>query len=94
MPTMLLPFHRPSILSLIIRRSKRLTETEQAFHLGFVSMAETIIMAIRAMSYVVIAIMMAVVANTMVMSARDACRICALKALGFGYDRHHDAITT
>ncbi|HEY4374505.1 MAG TPA: FtsX-like permease family protein [Burkholderiales bacterium] len=62
-----------------------LTETEQAFQLGFVSMIEAIVAAIRLMSYVVIVIILAVMANTMAMTARERLsEYATLKALGFG----------
>jgi len=61
-----------------------LTETEQAFQLGFVSMIEAIVVAIRFMSYVVIVIILAVMANTMAMTARERLsEYATLKALGF-----------
>jgi putative ABC transport system permease protein len=61
-----------------------LTETEQAFQLGFVAMTEAIVVAIRAVSYVVILIIMAVMANTMAMTARErTSEYATLKALGF-----------
>ncbi|NBT35279.1 MAG: FtsX-like permease family protein [Betaproteobacteria bacterium] len=61
-----------------------LTETEQAFQLGFVAMTEAIVLAIRAVSFVVILIIMAVMANTMSMTARErTCEYATLKALGF-----------
>jgi len=61
-----------------------LTETEQAFQLGFVAMTEAIVVAIRAVSYVVILIIMAVMANTMSMTARERTgEYATLKALGF-----------
>jgi putative ABC transport system permease protein len=62
-----------------------LTETEQAFQLGFVSMTEAIVVAIRLVSYVVIVIILAVMANTMAMTARERLsEYATLKALGFG----------
>ncbi|HEX2532019.1 MAG TPA: FtsX-like permease family protein [Burkholderiaceae bacterium] len=65
--------------------AETLTETEKAFQLGFVSMSEAIITAIRAVSFVVILIIMAVMANTMAMSARERLsEYATLKALGFG----------
>ncbi len=65
--------------------AETLTESEQAFQLGFVAMSDQIIAAIRAVSYVVIAIIMAVMANTMAMSARERLgEYAMLKALGFG----------
>ncbi|MDE2400653.1 MAG: ABC transporter permease [Burkholderiales bacterium] len=60
------------------------TETEKAFQLGFVSMSQTILLAIRAVSFVVILIIMAVMANTMTMTARERlAEYATLKALGF-----------
>ena len=65
--------------------AETLTETEQAFQLSFVSMSNEIIAAIRVVSYVVILIILAVMANTMAMSARErAAEHATLKALGFG----------
>jgi putative ABC transport system permease protein len=64
--------------------AETLTETEQAFQLGFVAMSNEIIAAIRLVSYVVIAIIMAVMANTMAMSARErVAEYATLKTLGF-----------
>lgn len=61
-----------------------LTETEKAFQLGFVAMIEAIVVAIRAVSFVVILIIMAVMANTMSMTARErTSEYATLKALGF-----------
>ncbi|KWF90829.1 ABC transporter permease [Burkholderia cepacia] len=65
--------------------AETLTETEQAFQLGFVAMSNQIIAAIRLVSYVVILIIMAVMANAMAMSARErTAEYATLKALGFG----------
>ncbi|MBP0619702.1 ABC transporter permease [Cupriavidus consociatus] len=65
--------------------AETLTETEQAFQLGFVAMSNQIIAAIRLVSYVVILIIMAVMANAMAMSARErTVEYATLKALGFG----------
>ena len=65
--------------------AETLTETEQAFQLSFVSMSNEIIAAIRVVSYVVILIIMAVMANTMAMSARErTAEYATLKVLGFG----------
>jgi putative ABC transport system permease protein len=65
--------------------AETLTESEQAFQLGFVAMSDQIIAAIRVVSYVVILIIMAVMANTMAMSARErTSEYATLKALGFG----------
>ncbi len=60
------------------------TETEKAFQLGFVAMTEAIVVAIRLVSYVVIIIIMAVMANTMSMTARERLREYAtFRAIGF-----------
>ena len=61
------------------------TETQKAFQLGFIAMVDTVLMAIQTVAYVVILIIMAVMANTMAMAARERMREYAtLKALGFG----------
>nr|WP_207766116.1 ABC transporter permease [Solimonas fluminis] len=63
------------------------TETQKAFQLGFIAMVDTILIAIQTVAYVVILIIMAVMANTMAMAARERMREYAtLKALGF-HDR-------
>jgi putative ABC transport system permease protein len=65
--------------------AETLTETEKAFQLGFVAQTETIIAAVRIVSFVVILIIFAVVANTMAMTARERmAEYATLKALGFG----------
>jgi putative ABC transport system permease protein len=65
--------------------AETLTETEKAFQLSFVSMSSAIVAAIRLVSFVVILIIMAVMANTMAMSARERlAEYATLKALGFG----------
>jgi putative ABC transport system permease protein len=65
--------------------AETITETEKAFQLGFVSMSEAIVVAIRIVSFVVIVIILAVMANTMAMSARERlAEYATLKALGFG----------
>ncbi len=64
--------------------AETLTETEKAFQLGFVSMSEAILVAVNAVSYVIIIIIMAVMANTMSMTARERlAEYATLKALGF-----------
>lgn len=61
------------------------TETERAFQMGFVSMSAAILAAIRVVSLVIVVILLAVVANTMIMSVRERMREYAvLKTLGFG----------
>ena len=68
--------------------AETLTETERAFQLGFVSMSEAILTAIRLVSLVIIGIIMAVVANTMIMSVRERMHEFAVfKTLGFGAGR-------
>jgi putative ABC transport system permease protein len=65
--------------------AETLTETEKAFTLSFVSMSEAIIVAIQAVSFVVIGIIVAVVANTMSMAARErSWEYAVFKTLGFG----------
>nr|WP_315472265.1 FtsX-like permease family protein [uncultured Undibacterium sp.] len=64
--------------------AETLSETEKAFQLGFVSMSEAILVAVNAVSYVIIIIIMAVMANTMTMTARERlAEYATLKALGF-----------
>lgn len=60
------------------------TETEKAFAQGFVSASGAIISAMNVMSFVIIGIIMLVLANTMIMSARERTREYAVfKTLGF-----------
>jgi putative ABC transport system permease protein len=64
--------------------AETLTETEKAFQLGFVAMTEAIIAAVRVISFVVIAIILIVLANTMAMTARERTgEYAVLKTLGF-----------
>jgi len=65
--------------------AETLTETEKAFQLSFVAMTEAILTAIEIVSFVIIVIIMAVMANTIAMSVRERKREYAtLRALGFG----------
>ncbi len=65
--------------------AETLTETEKAFQMSFVSMTEAILMAIQFVSLVIIVIIMAVVANTMAMTARERIgEYAVFKTLGFG----------
>ena len=65
--------------------AETLSETEKAFQLSFVAMTEAILVAIQAVSYLVIVIIMAVMANTMAMTARErSAGIRTMKAIGFG----------
>jgi putative ABC transport system permease protein len=64
--------------------AETLTETEKAFQLSFVAMTETILLAIEAVSFVVVVIIMAVMANTMAMTARErGAEYATFRALGF-----------
>ena len=64
--------------------AETLTETEKAFFLSFISMADAIIVAIQLVSFVVIIIIVAVTANTMAMTARERIGEYAIfKTLGF-----------
>ena len=72
--------------------AETLTETEKAFALTFISMTEAIVTVIRIVSLFVIFIIMAVVANTMIMTTRERIgEYAVLKALGFG-GRHITAM--
>ena len=65
--------------------AETITETEKAFTLGFVAMSDAIITAIELVSFVVIIIILAVVANTVAMSVRERTNEYAVfKTLGFG----------
>jgi putative ABC transport system permease protein len=64
--------------------AETLTETEKAFQLGFVAMTEAIVVSIEVISFVVIAIILMVLANTMAMTARErSSEYAVLKTLGF-----------
>jgi len=64
--------------------AETLTETEKAFQLSFISMTEAIVIAIQLVSFVIIFIIMAVVANTMAMTARERiAEYAVFKTLGF-----------
>jgi len=84
------PNNSPLVVQAIDRTFKNslaetLTETEKAFTLSFISMSEAIIVAIQIVSLVVIGIIVAVVANTMSMAARERTwEYAVLKTLGFG----------
>jgi putative ABC transport system permease protein len=65
-------------------RAETKTETERAFQQSFLSAASAVIAAMDIMSFLIIGIILLVVANTMVMSARERTHEYAvLKALGF-----------
>jgi putative ABC transport system permease protein len=61
------------------------TETEQSFIMGFISMSEAILIALRIVSVVIIGVILAVLSNTMAMTARERLsEYAVLKTLGFG----------
>jgi putative ABC transport system permease protein len=65
--------------------AETLTETEKAFQMGFVSMTEAIVVAVRIVSYVVIGVILVILANTMAMTARERmAEYAIIKTLGFG----------
>jgi len=65
-------------------RAETKTETERAFQQSFLSAAGAIITAMNIMSFVIIGIILLVVGNTMIMSARERTHeFAVLKALGF-----------
>jgi len=84
------PDRAASISEAIDRRFKNSlaetrTETEQAFVQGFISMSDTILVALRIVSIVIIGVILAVLSNTMAMTARERLSEYALlKTLGFG----------
>ncbi|MBF0466078.1 MAG: ABC transporter permease [Nitrospirae bacterium] len=64
--------------------AETLTETEKAFQLSFVSMTEAILVAVQLVSFLVIFIILAVVTNTMAMTARERIReYMVFRSLGF-----------
>ncbi|MEK6729898.1 MAG: FtsX-like permease family protein [Planctomycetota bacterium] len=65
--------------------AETLTETEKAFQMSFVTMTEAIVTVIQIVSFLVITIIMAVVGNTMAMTARERIgEYAIMKTLGFG----------
>ncbi len=65
-------------------RAETKTETERAFQQSFLSAASAVITAMNIMSFVIIGIILLVVGNTMIMSARERSHeFAVLKALGF-----------
>lgn len=65
--------------------AETITETEKAFQLGFVSMTEAIVYAIEVISVLVIFIILAITANTMIMSVRERTKEYAIM-LTLGYN--------
>ena len=65
-------------------RAETKSETERAFQQNFLSAASAVITAMNLMSFVIIGIILLVVANTMIMAARERTHEYAvLKVLGF-----------
>jgi len=60
------------------------TETEREFTQSFVSLSSAILNALKATSYVIIAVILIVLANTIIMAARERTReYSVLKTIGF-----------
>ena len=60
------------------------TETEEAFNLSFVSMANSIVLGLKLISFMVVGIIMLVLGNTMAMTARERIsEYAVMKTLGF-----------
>jgi putative ABC transport system permease protein len=65
-------------------RAETRTEPEKAFMLGFISMAQAFIQVLQIVSFVVIVIILAVVANTMAMTTQERTgEYAVLKTLGY-----------
>lgn len=65
--------------------AETITETEKALALGFVAMTDAIVVLIELLSVVIVGIILIVLANTMVMTARERePEFAVLKTLGFG----------
>lgn len=65
-------------------RAETKTETERAFQQSFIAATSAIVTAMNVMSFVIIGIIMLVLGNTMIMSARERTREYAVfKTLGF-----------
>jgi putative ABC transport system permease protein len=64
--------------------AETLTESEAAFQMSFVEMTSAILVAIQIVSWVIIAVILAVLANTMAMNIRERLgEYAALKTMGF-----------
>jgi putative ABC transport system permease protein len=64
--------------------AETLTETEREFQMGFVSMTEAILLAVQAISVVIVGLILIVLANTMAMSVRErVTEYAVMKTLGF-----------
>jgi putative ABC transport system permease protein len=64
--------------------AETLTESEKAFQMGFVSMTESILAALKIVSFLVILVILIVLGNTMAMTIRERLtEYAVLKSLGF-----------
>jgi putative ABC transport system permease protein len=64
--------------------AETLTETEAAFNQGFVAMTESLLLAIKVVSWLVIGVILILLANTMAMSARERMgEYAMLKTMGY-----------
>lgn len=60
------------------------TETEEAFNLSFVAMASSIVLGLKAISIMVVGVIMLVLGNTMAMTARErVSEYAVMKTLGY-----------
>jgi putative ABC transport system permease protein len=64
------------------------TETEKEFALSFIAMSDAIIVGLRIISYLIIGVIFMVLANTMVMAARERVSENAFMRT-LGYQRYH-----
>jgi putative ABC transport system permease protein len=65
--------------------AETLTETEKSFQQGFVAMSSALLLVIQSVSVLVVVIILAVVANTMVMTTRERMgEYAVFKCLGYG----------
>jgi putative ABC transport system permease protein len=64
--------------------AETLSESEAAFQMGFVSMTEALLLAIKVVSWLVIGVILVLLANTMAMSARERQgEYAVLKTMGY-----------
>ncbi|RMF97404.1 MAG: FtsX-like permease family protein [Candidatus Schekmanbacteria bacterium] len=64
--------------------AETITETEKAFQLGFLSMTDAIIQALRIVSIIIILVILVILSNTMAMAARERIpEYATLKTFGF-----------
>ena len=64
--------------------AETLTESEKAFQMGFVSMTESILIALKIVSFLIIGVILIVLSNTMAMTIRERLtEYAVLKTMGF-----------